>query len=176
MYVEKGSKVNREHFKRNTKFGKLNLMVFGVITYKGVGQIEGVDVKLDGKKYKRLLEDAIYGSCDKYDLNPQKIVFVQDNEPCHKAKMVMEWFGYNRINVLDWPPQSPDMNIIENVWGVLNNKVLLRYGEIKSETDLWRVIQEEWYKIDLSYIQHLYRGYTSRLEELKRQDFDVTKY
>jgi hypothetical protein len=42
-------------------------------------------------------------------------VFIQDNAPCHTSKATKEWFKTQHLNVLDWPVNSPDMNIIENV-------------------------------------------------------------
>jgi len=44
-------------------------------------------------------------------------LFQQDNAPCHKAKMVQEWFEKhnNKFEVLTWPPNSPDLNPIEHL-------------------------------------------------------------
>ncbi|KAK3557213.1 hypothetical protein QTP70_026124, partial [Hemibagrus guttatus] len=49
----------------------------------------------------------------------------QDNAPCHKAKMVQEWFDEhnNEFEVLTWPPNSPDLNPIEHLWDVLDKQV-----------------------------------------------------
>ena len=49
--------------------------------------------------------------------------FMQDNAPCHKGKIVGEWFGKKKVKVLDWPPQSPDLNSIEYIWDGLLKRV-----------------------------------------------------
>ncbi len=52
-------------------------------------------------------------------------LFRQDNAPCHKAKMVQEWFeeNNNEFEVLTWPPNSPDLYPIEHLWVMLNKQV-----------------------------------------------------
>ena len=47
------------------------------------------------------------------------ILFIQDNAPIHKAKIVDEWFKDHSMNVLDWPPYSLDINPIEHIWAEL---------------------------------------------------------
>jgi len=39
--------------------------------------------------------------------------FQQDNAPCHKARIISNWFleHDNDFTVLKWPPQSPDLFI-----------------------------------------------------------------
>ena len=41
-------------------------------------------------------------------------IFVQDNAPSHKAKSVLNFLKEKKVQLLDWPAQSPDLNPIEN--------------------------------------------------------------
>ncbi|MBN3279386.1 FAM3C protein, partial [Polyodon spathula] len=53
--------------------------------------------------------------------------------PKHKAKATMEWLSKKKVNVFEWPSQSPDLNPIENLWQDLktahikNNKDTNKY-------------------------------------------------
>ena len=50
------------------------------------------------------------------------MMFQHDNDSNHTAKSVKKWLRDNKVNVLDWPSQSPSHNPIESFWvGVKKN-------------------------------------------------------
>lgn len=61
------------------------------------------------------------------------------------------------MTVVDWPPQSPDMNPVEKVWLWLSNKIYLK--EIKNIDDLRKTVFESWEEMSnltvLSFIEKL---------------------
>ena len=68
----------------------------------------------------------------------------------------------NKYNVLEWPSQSPDLNIIENLWDDLKRVVHARQPSNLTELEMF--CKEEWSKIPSSRIQTFIRGYRKCLE------------
>lgn len=56
--------------------------------------------------------------------------FQHDNLPLYTAKGVHDFILENVISVMDWPPRSPDLNPIENVWKLLKAEVHRRYPDL----------------------------------------------
>jgi transposase len=53
-------------------------------------------------------------------------VFVQDGAPAHTVKVTQRWCSENLSAFLkkdELPPNSPDLNPVENLWAILNQKV-----------------------------------------------------
>ncbi len=57
--------------------------------------------------------DKLYGDAD--------LIFQQDLAPAHTAKGTKSWFNDHGVSVLDWPANSPDLNPIENLWGIVRD-------------------------------------------------------
>lgn len=44
------------------------------------------------------------------------LLFMQDNAPIYTSRLARDWLEENGIDVLDWPPYSPDWNSIKHLW------------------------------------------------------------
>ena len=67
----------------------------------------------------------------------------------------------------DWPPQSPDLNVIENLWSILKQEVLKEHP---------KVTQRKWYAISNGVITNLYQSIPRRLNAVLEAKGLYTKY
>jgi hypothetical protein len=56
----------------------------------------------------------------------------------------------NGIDLIDFPPYSPDLSPIENVWSDLKRRVEQRHAQDLGE--LRRYVQDEWAATDPAYV------------------------
>ena len=73
-------------------------------------------------------------------------IYQQDNAPCHKAKSVISYLRDQDIEVMSWPPYSPDLSPIENLWAII--KVKVHKHPILSTTDLINKLNQIWNEDD----------------------------
>ncbi len=71
--------------------------------------------------------------------------FQQDLAPAHTAKSTNSWLNDHGVGVLDWPANSPDLNPIENLWGIVKRK--MRNKRPKNSDELKATVKGTWASI-----------------------------
>lgn len=117
--------------KRNTayKFGNTqpymrskSVMVWAGFGASGVGDIVIISGNMNGMMYHDLLKNHLKMSAKKIGLK-KGWKLLQDNDPKHKCKFVQSYLQDMKIECIPHPPQSPDMNPIENLWDYIDRQI-----------------------------------------------------
>ena len=103
---------------KTVKFGSGKIMVWGYIQYRGAREICKVDGNIDSAKYQQILASQYIPNYKSGQ------IFQQNGAPCHTSGSTMKFLRGKKIKVLQGrPAQSPDMNIIEHIWGRIKRKL-----------------------------------------------------
>jgi hypothetical protein len=99
----------------------------------------------------------------------------QDGASAHTAKVVTSWLNEQEFDrIPNWPANSPDLNPIENVWGMLAQRV--SYYELKTLDQLRDAITAEWDKITYDEIQALIESVPNRYQSVIDANGGNTRY
>ncbi len=94
-----------------------SVMIWGSMSSAGVGPLCFLKTKVTAPVYQEILEHFMLPSKD------ADFIFQQDVAPAHTAKSTKSWLNDHGVTVLDWPANSPDLNLIENLWDIVKRKM-----------------------------------------------------
>ena len=88
-----------------------------------------VSTKMNSTSYCKMLETPLLAFIEDKSNNINDVdsdlnyIFQQDNAPCHRARATKIWFENNNIDCMNWPPLSPDLNPVENLWADMSRMI-----------------------------------------------------
>jgi len=94
----------------------------------------------------------------------QPLWLMEDGASAHRAvytRQAREGYG---IPKFDWPPSSPDLNPIENVWYILKDMLNKRPVRPEGREAMAEAIREEWQKISEVYLLTFIDSMPQRIE------------
>ena len=109
----KGERYHPDCLAPSFKSGRESMMMWGCFQGNKLGPLvlcpEG---RMNSTKYCSVLQEYFLPFWDNLDYGS---IFMQDGAPPHSSKYTKSWQEEHGISTMDWPPQSPDLNPIENL-------------------------------------------------------------
>ena len=105
-----------------TRAGSGSTRLWACMSGYGFGLFQLFNGRLNLHSYIDIIDKNLVASKKKLKM-PNSFIFQQDNAPCHRAKSVANWMKRRNVKTLQWPPNSPDLNPIENLWSWLDGKL-----------------------------------------------------
>ncbi len=158
--------------KSSVKFPQ-SVMIWAAMSSVGVGPLCFLKSTVNTAIYQEILEHFMLLSADKL-YGDADFIFQQDLAPAHTAKGTKSWFNDHGVTVLDWPANSPDLNPIENLWGIVKRK--MRDTRPNNADDLKATVKETWASIPPQQCHKLITSMPRRIEAVIKAKGAPTKY
>ena len=97
-------------------------------------------------------------------------IFQHDNAPVHISPSVHRRLDEHDVKVIQWPAQSPDLKVIENIWSIGSCEITI--DKIRTDTMPFTA----WWDITPDYLRKLYSSMPRRVRHVIRSRGYPTKY
>lgn len=149
-------------------------MVWGAISSQGVLELQFPSTKMNSNEYISVLNGSLLNFLRQN--RKKKFVFQQDNARIHVSRETKAWMASMKIEVLDWPACSPDLNPMENVWAILVRRVYENNRQFETIAELKQKILHEWDNLQMGVIENLYSSMNNRIFEVIQRNGGKTHY
>ena len=147
-------------------------MVWGCFSARGLGDMCVLKGRLNSEAYKSVLDKYMIPASE--ELFNGDFIFQQDSASCHTSKATKTWLKENQVQLLPWPSNSPDLNPIENIWGLMKKRLEILVP--KDQSELEKMTRHVWYNITQEECQNLVESMPNRLRDVIKAKGDANKY
>ncbi|UYV66277.1 hypothetical protein LAZ67_4001183, partial [Cordylochernes scorpioides] len=125
------------------------IMVWGAIAYDSRPPLLRIQGTMTAQRY---VDDVLRPVTLPYLQGVPNALYQQDNARPHTARISQQ--PLQDVQMLPWPPYSPDLSPIEHVWDIIGRR-LHALPQPRSEDELWQMVEREWRAIPQDAIRTL---------------------
>ena len=152
-------------------------MVWAACGYYGKSNIALITCKGDATVHKQTLSDHLLPFVHRMQLiSGGNWKFQEDNAPPHRPESIRQWLAEHNIDKIEWPACSPDLNPIENLWGILSRRVFADGRQYSGVAALKSAIRECWDQITVDELRPLVNSMPKRIFEVVSKHGGSTSY
>ena len=141
--------------------------------YNKKGKLTGVGAQ----EFKEVMQKQLVPQAKKIfaDAHVSQHTWLIDNAPTHSAKTTKQYFSSKGIQYTkNWPPNSPDLNPIENVWAWMKHRVYAKHHNTLAE--LKAAVQAAWADLPDSTCKTLMHSLQRRKDVCLERDGGYADY
>lgn len=169
----RGQRQNLQFVQRRHTALTPGVMVWGAIRYGRRSRLVFIPGTLNARRYiDSVLEPVVVPLLQ----NLPGAAFQQDNARPHTAHVTSAFLEENNINMLPWPPRSPDLSPIEHVWDMMERRLRRLPHPPNTLEELRQQLQIAWDEVPQEDINNLISSMPRRVAECIRVRGDVTHY
>lgn len=158
--------------------GRQSVSVWGCLSAQGLGPLVRIQGKFSSESYKEIIASHLVPYALDGPFPDGCYHYQHDRSPVHMSAAVQKEMEALGIHQLVWPPHSPDLNIIESVWGILKAKLSARRQPLRSAEALWEAVNAEWNTLqyDHTLVRNLYASLPRRMRAVIETNGKPTRY
>lgn len=170
----RGERTNTEFTLNQTHLTSVAVNVWGFVAYGFGVRVFLAGPNFDAAKYEECLAQNFVQAYPQLSGR----IFCQDNASFHATPDLKRFFARHQMKVLKLAPQSSDINIIENIWGLadrqLSHHLLTNY--INRPADLFVKVKELCEGIPVEMVNSLFDTIPKRIKEVREKRGKATHY
>lgn len=149
-------------------------MVWGAISSTGTVILRRCTNNMDSTEYQGHLKELIKAAPRLRSRANTHLTLMHDGARCHTSAATERWLLARNVRVLPWCANSPDLNPIENLWGLIARSC--RGKLFPNEDAVWDEVKRLWDELTPAQVKPFTDSMHRRLEAVRRAKGGATRY
>ncbi|MEY3451992.1 MAG: hypothetical protein RL711_1820 [Bacteroidota bacterium] len=164
---------NSQWFVPSNEGAAKSVMFWGCVSKAAYGPLVVVEGKNTAARYIETLKEYLLPEIEAAGV---MVTFQQDYASIHKTPAVKAFMSENGINTFEWPPQSPDLSPIENLWNAMKMKMKALKPRPKTHANMRDACLEIWTGLEDGLREKLIDSFRERCRRCVAAEGNLIKF